>query len=47
MGVRDGPFHPLRIEAVAADPEATKRHLEAFVRVFIRPAARERKPCHL
>jgi hypothetical protein len=42
MGVRDGPFHPLRIEAVAGDPEATKRHIDAFVRVFIRPEARER-----
>src|SRR5436853_83149 len=42
MGVRDEPFHPLRIEAVASDPEATRSHLEAFVRAFIRPEARER-----
>ena len=37
MGARDGPFHPLGIEAVAGDPEATKRHMEAFIRAFIRP----------
>jgi hypothetical protein len=42
MSVRDGPFHPLRIEAVACDPLIARQHIEAFIGSFIRAGSRER-----
>ena len=42
MSLRDGPFHPLRIEAVRCDPDVARRHLQAFVRAFVRTDSRSR-----
>ena len=42
MRLRDGPFHPLRIEAVPSDPDTARQHLEAFVRAFVRSDSRAR-----
>jgi hypothetical protein len=42
MSKRDGPFHPLRIEADPCDPAEAQAHMAAFVRDFIRPDARGR-----
>lgn len=42
MSRRDGPFHPLRIEAVPCEPASAREHLEAFVRAFIRAGVRDR-----
>jgi hypothetical protein len=42
MSVRDGPFHPLKIDAVPCDPEVIRQHLGAFVQSFIRKARQPR-----
>lgn len=36
MSLRDGPFHPLRIEAVPCDMGTAREHLSSFVRSFVR-----------
>lgn len=36
MSHREGPFHPLQIEAVPCDMETAREHLRAFVRAFVR-----------
>jgi hypothetical protein len=42
MIARDGPFHPLKIEATACDPEIARKHLESFISSFIRSDGRSR-----
>ena len=42
MSLSDGPFHPLRIEAVSCDLETAKNHLDSFVRAFVRSDSRAR-----
>jgi hypothetical protein len=42
MSLRDGPFHPLRIEAVPCDMQTAREHLASFVRAFIRSDSRAR-----
>ena len=42
MSLRDGPFHPLRIDAIPCDMKTAREHLELFVRAFIRSDGRSR-----
>ena len=42
MSVRDGPFHPLRIDPKPCDAETLRQHLESFIQSFVRPDRRER-----
>jgi hypothetical protein len=42
MSLRDGPFHPLRIEGVRCDMETARQHLDAFVLAFVRSDRRAR-----
>lgn len=42
MSARDGPFHPLRIEAIPCDIARAREHLDSFVRAFIRSNGRSR-----
>jgi len=42
MSLRDGSFHPLRIEAVPCDMKTAREHLDAFVVAFTRSDDRAR-----
>lgn len=42
MSVRDGPFHPLRVEATPCEAATVREHLSAFIRRFTRPDRRDR-----
>jgi hypothetical protein len=42
MSVRDGPFHPLRIDAVPCETGAMREHLEGFIKSFIRSDGKAR-----